>query len=146
MQLSGDSSATVGQLAKLQVTVIDTKTKQPVTNVALRIKTADLEGGSVLFAYKGLPDSAGKIAWQQQFFDGAPHTVEVEVMPQSVSTRQFQPFQVAQNIAVEGIAPPLFGRLISLAYMTGIVGIGLLLGLWLQRRRTQQSKTTYLEV
>ncbi len=144
MQLSGDSSATVGQLAKLQVNVIDTKTKQPVTDVALRIKTSDLEGGWVLFAYQGLPDSAGKIAWQQQFFDGAPHHVEVEVIPQAVSTRQFQPFQVAQNIPVEGIAPPLFVRLISLAYMTGIVGIGLLLGLWLQQRRIQPSKPTYL--
>jgi len=144
LQLSGDSSATVGQLAKLQVNVIDTKTKQPVTDVALRIKTADLEGGWVLFAYQGLPDSAGKIAWQQQFFDGAPHNVEVEVIPQSVSTRQFQPFQVAQNIPVEGIAPPLFVRLISLAYMTGIVGIGLLLGLCLQQRRIQPSKPTYL--
>ncbi|WP_223257263.1 hypothetical protein [Phormidesmis priestleyi] len=142
MQLSGDSSATVGQLAKLQVGVIDVKTKQPVTDVALRIKTTQLENNWVAFAYQGIPDSTGKLAWQQQFFDGAPHNIEVEVAPQPTSTRRFQPFQVAQNIPVEGVAPPLVVRLISLAYMTGIVGVGLLLGLWLQRRRTQQSPPT----
>ena len=140
MQLSGDSSAIVGQLAKLQVGVIDVKTKQPITDVALRIKTTQLENNWVAFAYQGIPDSTGKLAWQQQFFDGAPHNIEVEVAPQSIAARQFQPFQVAQNIPVEGVAPPLFVRLISLTYMTGIVGVGLLLGLWLQRRRTQQSR------
>lgn len=143
MQIFGDHSATVGQLAKLQVGVIDTETKQPVTDVVLRIKTTQLENNWVAFAYQGISDSTGKFAWQQQFFDGALHNIEAEVVPQLGSKRQFQSFQVAQNISVEGVAPPLFVRLISLTYMTGIVVIGLLLGLWLQRRQIQQLRPTW---
>ena len=142
MQLSGDTSATVGQLANFQVSVVDAKTRQPITDVVLKLTTTQLENNWVAFAYQGTPNSAGKLAWQQGFFDGAPHSIEVEVAPQANSVRQFQPFQVGQGIPVEGIAPPLLVRLISLTYMTGIVGIGLLLGLWLQRRRTRQTTPT----
>jgi hypothetical protein len=137
VELSGASSATVGQLAKLQVSVVDAKNRQPVTDVLVRVKTTPLEDNWVAFAYKGVPDRNGTFAWQQQFFDGAPHHIEVEVAPQPKAARQFKPLQVAQNIAVEGIAPPLQVRLITLFYFTGLVGLGLLLGLALQRRRTQ---------
>lgn len=135
MQLSGDISATVGQPAQLQVSVVDAKTRQPVTDVVLKVTTTQLENNWVAFAYQGTPDSTGKLAWQQEFFDGAPHSIEVEIAPQATSKRQFQPFQVAQDIPVEGIAPPLSVRLISLAYFTGIVAVGLLLGLGIQQRR-----------
>ncbi len=143
MRLSGDVTATVGQLADLQVSLIDTKTQQPVTDVALKVTATQLENNWVSFAYQGTPDSAGKLAWQQEFFDGAPHSIEVEVAPQASSKRQFQPFQVAQEIDVEGVAPPLFIRFVSLVYLTGFVAVGLLLGLWLQRQRTQRSRTTW---
>lgn len=139
MRLSGDTSAVVGQPAKLEVSVVDTKTQQPITDVVLKVTTTQLENSWVAFAYQGTPDSTGKLAWQQEFFDGAPHSVDVEISPQVGSTRSFKPFQVAQDVSVEGVAPPLFVRLISLAYFTGVVAIGLLLGLWLQRRRNQQS-------
>ena len=143
MRLSGDTTATVGQPADFQVSVVDSKTQQPVIDVVLQVTTTQLEKNWVAFAYQGTPDRAGKLAWQQGFFDGAPHSIAVEVAPQANSNRQFQPFQVAEDISVEGVAPPLFVRLISLAYMTGIVGVGLLLGLWLQRRRSQQSGLTW---
>jgi hypothetical protein len=136
LQLSGDASATVGQLAKLQVKVSDIKTKQPVTDVVLKVTTTQLEKNWVAFAYEGSPDSTGKLAWQQQFFDGAPHRIKAEIVPQSITKRQFQPFQVGQDISVEGVAPPLSVRLISLTYFTGIVGMGLLLGLKLRWQRS----------
>lgn len=142
MQLLGDASATVGQLAQLQVSVSDTKTRQPVTDVVLKVTTTQLENNWVTFAYEGTPDSTGKLAWQQEFFDGAPHSIAVEVAPQANATRQFQPFQVAQNIPVEGVAPPMPIRLIGLTYFTGIVVVGLLLGLGLQHRRTQHARLT----
>ncbi|NJR52954.1 MAG: hypothetical protein HC780_28740 [Leptolyngbyaceae cyanobacterium CSU_1_3] len=129
LQLSGDPSATVGQLAQFQVNVTETQTRQPVSNVRLKVTATQLENNWVTFAYEGIPDRTGKLAWQQQFFDGAPHKIEVEVAPQANATQQFQPFQVAQTIPVEGVAPPLPVRLISLTYFTGIVGVGLLLGL-----------------
>jgi hypothetical protein len=142
VELSGDSSAMVGQPAKLQVSVKDAKTNQPVTDVSLKVTTTQLENSWVAFAYQGIPDRNGTFAWQQQFFDGAPHRIEVEVAPQAKANRQFKPFQVAQNLSVEGVAPPLQVRLISLAYLTGLVGLGLLLGLGLQRRRTQSLRLT----
>ncbi|MEH1884029.1 hypothetical protein [Nostoc sp.] len=143
MQLSGDKSATVGQPAKLQVSVSDPKTSQPVTDVVLKVTTTQLENNWVAFAYEGTPDSNGKLAWEQEFFDGAPHSVVVEVAPQAKAKEQFQPFQVAENIPVEGVAPPMAVRLISLTYFTGIVVIGLLLGLWLRHRQTPRTGLTW---
>jgi hypothetical protein len=139
MQLSGDPSATVGQLAKFQVSVSDPKTRQPITDVVLKVTTTQLENNWVAFAYEGTPDSTGRFVWQQEFFDGAPHSIAVEVAPQANAVRQFQPFQVAQNIPVEGVAPPMHVRLISLTYFTGIVIVGLLLGLGLRQRQTQRT-------
>ena len=133
-RLSGDVNATVGKAANLQVKVIDTKTNQPVTDVLLNIKVTQLENNWIAFAYKGVPDATGKLVWQQQFFDGAPHKVEVEVSPETNAARQFPPFQVLQTIEVEGVAPPLSVRLTVLAYFTGIVVAGMAIGFGLQRR------------
>lgn len=134
VRLSGDVSATVGTTANLQIQVTDTKTNQPVTDVLLNIKTIQLENDWIAFAYKGAPDAAGKLLWQEQFFDGAPHKVEVEVSPQPNAARQFPPLQVSQTIEVEGVAPPLSVRLTVLAYFTGIVVTGMAIGCGLQRR------------
>ncbi|AVH71355.1 hypothetical protein [Nostoc sp. 'Lobaria pulmonaria (5183) cyanobiont'] len=143
MQLSGDEGATVGQPARLQVSVSDPKTSQPVTDVVFKVTTTQLENNWLAFAYQGTPDSNGKLAWEQEFFDGAPHSIVVEVAPLANATRQFQPFQVAENIPVEGVAPPMSVRLISLTYFTGIVVIGLLLGLWLRHRQTPRTGLTW---
>ncbi len=134
VRLSGDVSARVGTTANLQVQVTDTKTNQPVTDVLLNIKVTPAEDEWIAFGYKGAPDAAGKLVWQEQFFDGAPHKVEVEVSPQLNTARQFPPFQVSQTIEVEGVAPPLSVRLTVLAYLTGIVVAGMAIGFGLQRR------------
>ncbi|MDZ8055580.1 MAG: hypothetical protein RMX68_004670 [Aulosira sp. ZfuVER01] len=132
-QLLGDDSATVGKPAALQVKIIDEKTNQPVQDVLLNIKTTQLEDGWVAFAHKDVPNSTGQFAWEQQFFDGAPHKLEVEIAPQPNASRQFTPFQVQKQIDVEGVAPPFSVRFISLAYMTAFVIVGLLIGLQLKR-------------
>jgi hypothetical protein len=134
VQLSGDEGTTVGTAANLQAKVIDTQTNQPVTDVNLKIKTTQIEDSWVAFAYQGVPDATGQLSWQQGFFDGAPHNIEVEVSPQPNSTRKFQPFWVRREIEVEGVAPPLLVRLISLAYFSAIALFGLVLGLWLRKR------------
>jgi hypothetical protein len=131
VQLSGDNSAVVGQLAKLQASVVDTQTGQPATDVRLKITAMQLESSWVTFAYEGIPDATGQLAWQQQFFDGAPHRIQVEAV--AAGTRQFQPIQVAKTLEVEGVAPPLSVRITGLAYLTGIVLVGLLIGLKLRR-------------
>ncbi len=139
VRLLGDQNAVVGKLASFQVSVTDAKTQQPVTDVMVKVKATQLENGWISFAHDGTTDVTGKLQWQEQFFDGAPHQIDVEVAPQPNSVRQFQPFQVAQTLEVEGVAPPLRVRLVTLVYMTGIVAIGLLLGLKLQQKRLYQT-------
>jgi hypothetical protein len=133
-RISGDVQATVGQPAKLAVQVIDTTTGQPATDVMLNIKATPAEDKWVAFAYQGMTDAKGQLTWEQQFFDGAPHKIEVEVSPQPQATRQFSPLRVAKSIEVEGVAPPLQVRLIVLAYFTSIIVVGLVIGLNLRRR------------
>ena len=141
VKLLGDITATVGKLATFQLQIIDTKTKQPSTDVQFNIKVTQLEDKWITFAYQGIPDAAGKIAWQQQFFDGAPHQIEVEILPKNNSKRQFSPFLVSQEIEVAGVAPPLFVRLIVLGYLTSIILLGLILGMWWQRHRLLVTKS-----
>lgn len=135
VRLSGDASATVGQLATQTVQVMDAATKQPIRDVLLNVQTIALEHNELVFAYQGMPNAEGKLTWQAQFFDGAPHQVSVEIQPQVNSQRQFQPFKIADEVQVEAIAPPLHTRLITLSYFTAMFVLGLLLGLWRQRSR-----------
>lgn len=136
ISLDGDKNATVGKLANLALQVKDAATGQPITNVALQVKAIATEHNLTVFDYKGIPDEQGKLTWQEQFFDGSPHTIEVEATPLSGSSRQFAPVKVAQEVEVEAIAPPIYIRLIGLFYFTAFVGIGMAIGLLIQRRRT----------
>jgi hypothetical protein len=133
-EIIGDVSATVGQPAKLAVQVTDPTTGQPATDVLLKIKTTPAEDEWVAFAYEGVPDAKGQLTWEQQFFDGAPHKVEVEILPQPQARQQFSPLRIAQNIEVEGVAPPLHSRLLVLAYFTSLIVLGLVIGLKLRHR------------
>ncbi|OKH50274.1 hypothetical protein NIES2101_19805 [Calothrix sp. HK-06] len=139
VRLQGDKQATVGKLASYTVQAIDTATQQPVKDVAFQVKAIDLEDNLPMFSYKAISDTNGQLTWQEQFFDGAPHKIEVEVTPANASSRQFQPLKVEKEVEVEGIAPPLYTRFISLFYFTSIVGIGMAIGLWLQHKRIQKA-------
>ena len=130
-RIIGDSETTVGQLAKLGVQVVDTTTGKPASDVILNIKTTPAGEEWVAFAYQGMPDNQGKLMWEQQFFDGAPHKFTVEVSPQS-QQRQFSSLRIAQEIDVQGVAPPLQSRLIVLAYLTSFIVLGLVLGIKLK--------------
>ncbi|HEY9675614.1 MAG TPA: hypothetical protein V6D11_29495 [Waterburya sp.] len=133
-RILGDVEATVGQPVKLSVQAIDTQTGQPLTDAIVTIKATQTENEWVTFAYQGVMDAKGQLTWEQQFFDGAPHNVTVDISPQPQAQRQFSPLRVAQDIEVKGVAPPLFGRLIVLAYLTSIIVLGLVIGLQLRRR------------
>ncbi|WP_198013588.1 hypothetical protein [Crinalium epipsammum] len=135
VQWLGDDSTHVGQLAVMGVQLTDPKTGIAVKDVDLKIKATQMEHDQTVFVYQGLSDVNGKLIWQQQFFDGASHQVEVEVSPKRSAINKFQPFTFSKEIEVEGIAPPLMSRLISLGYFTAILVVGLLLGLWLRGDR-----------
>jgi hypothetical protein len=142
MQISGDAHAVVGEPAKWQVRVINAQTQQPVSDVQLNITATQLENHWIALNYVSSPDASGQIIWQQQFFDGAPHKVEAEVAPLPNSARQFKPFKVAQTIEVEGVAPPLQVRLITLTYFSGIVAIAFLIGFQLRLMLFRQGHRT----
>jgi hypothetical protein len=133
-RIVGDVKATVGQPANLAVQVIDPKTNQPVTDVIFNIKATQAENKWVAFAYQGATDPKGQFIWKQQFFDGAPHQIEVEILPQPQAIRQFSPLLVKKEIEVEAVAPPLSIRLIALAYFTSFIVLGLVVGLQLKRK------------
>lgn len=137
LELTGDTQTAVGQTASFQAKLTDSQTAQPISDAIFEIKSTQLENNWVAFAYQGVSDMKGTLAWREQLFDGAPHSIEVKVSPKPDSKVQFQPFQVTREIDVEGITPPLLVRLIGLFYFTGVLALGLVAGLWLQRRHLQ---------
>ncbi|MEA5579598.1 hypothetical protein [Anabaena sp. UHCC 0451] len=140
IEVLGDKNATVGKLANLAVEVKDSNTGEPIKDAVLKVKAIALEDNLTVFAYQGFPNEKGQLIWKEQFFDGAPHKVEIEATPLQNSPRQFSPVKVAQLVEVEGISPPISTRLISLFYFTAIVGIGMAIGLLIQQRRQPQPK------
>ncbi len=133
LRLAGNDHTTVGKLANFTAQVIDTQTGKPATDVLFSVKATQMEHDWITFAYLGTPDTTGKLVWKQQFFDGAPYKVDVEVSPQPTAVHQFSPFRVSKDIDVEPVAPPVTVRFTSLAYFTSIVVAGLLLGLGWRR-------------
>ncbi len=133
VQISGDNHATVGEVANFQVAAIDPKTNRALTDVVFKLKTTQLENNWVAFAYQGTPDATGKLKWQQHFFDGAPHQLEVEVIPNSANT-QFKPVVATEEIEVAAVETPLLTRLTSFSYLIGTVIVGLAIGLITRQR------------
>jgi hypothetical protein len=129
IRLSGDQQATVGQLANQTIQVVSSKTGSPEANVVVNVKSIALEDNKQMFAYQGRTNDQGKLAWNEQFFDGAPHQVVAEVTPSNGTA-----LQVSHEIEVEGIEPPLYIRFISLGYYTGVFALSLLIGIWLHQR------------
>ncbi|QLE56932.1 hypothetical protein [Nostoc sp. TCL26-01] len=135
IRLDGDKNATVGKLANFAVQVKDTQTGQPIKDVALQVQAIALEHDLTIFTYKGITNQAGQLTWQEQFFDGSLHKIEVAVNPLPGSNQQVTPLKAAQKVEVTGIAPPMYTRIISLFYFTALVGIGMAIGLFIQHRQ-----------
>jgi hypothetical protein len=127
-EVSGETSATVGQPANLFVKIKNPQTQQPITDVRVNLKVSSEESGWIAFAADLIPDARGIVQWQEQFFDGAPHRVEATIAPLAKRSQVFQPFQITQTVDVEGVAPPLLVRLISLLYFVAILSVGFFLG------------------
>ncbi len=132
LELLGDTQAVVGNLATFGVKVSNPTTGEAITEVDVSIQSVALESDAVMFAYQGTPDPVGKLIWKEQFFDGAPHQVRATVTPFDESSESLQ---VAQEIDVQGIAPPLLVRFISLFYFTLIFIVGLIAGFWGKRHK-----------
>jgi flagellar basal body-associated protein FliL len=135
VELLGDTQTVVGNLATKTVQVTNPTTGKPRADVQVSVQSVALENNALMFAYQGTPDTTGKLTWQEQFFDGAPHSVTVKVTPLENSSGQFTPLKISQEIEVKAIAPPLLRRLISLLYFTLIFVVGLIAGLGGRRRQ-----------
>ncbi len=133
VELLGDNQAVVGNLATLGVKVSNPTTGEAITDVKVNLKSVALESDAVMFAYQGIPDQTGKLIWKEQFFDGASHQVTATV---TALEKPSELLEVAQKIDVEGIAPPLSVRFISLFYFTLIFIVGLIGGFWVRRAKT----------
>ncbi len=133
VELSGDTQAVVGKLANQTVKISNPITGEPITDVQVSLQSVALESDALIFAYQATPDSNGQFTWEEQFFDGAPHSVTATVMPLDDSSQEFTPVKVSHEIEVEGIAPPLSVRFISLLYFTLIFVVGLSAGFWMRK-------------
>ncbi|MGL5034100.1 MAG: hypothetical protein ACRC6M_09905, partial [Microcystaceae cyanobacterium] len=92
------------------------------------------EHEQITFAIKGRTDAEGKFQWQQQFFDGSPHQLTVNLLSSPANSQKS--LQVEKAIAVEGLEPPLIRRIISLGYMILVLIIGFSCGFglnWLRQ-------------
>ncbi|MBR8828392.1 MAG: hypothetical protein DSM107014_10925 [Gomphosphaeria aponina SAG 52.96 = DSM 107014] len=126
LEILGDTKAVVGKLATQTVKITNPSTGEPITDVQINLQSVANESNGLMFAYQAMPDLNGQFTWKEQFFDGAPHIITANVMQ----------LQVSHEIEVEGIAPPLSVRLISLLYFTLIFVVGLSAGFW-GKRNTQ---------
>ena len=141
LAITGDKSATVGKIANFQVKAVDAKTNKPVAgNVSIQTINTENADKWTAFGYQGALNSNGQLAWQSGLFDGSGHQVNVEFTPAAVG-QQGTTVKVAQPVDVEGVAPPLYVRLISLGYMTGIVASAFLVAFWLRRRQDSRLET-----
>jgi hypothetical protein len=140
VELSGDNQAVVGKLATQTVTITSPTTGEPITDVQISLQSVALESDALMFAYQTTPNPNGQFTWEEQFFDGAPHSVTATVMPLDDSSQQFTPVKVSHEVEVEGIAPPLSVRFISLLYFTLIFVVGLSTGFSI--RKSQSGSNT----
>ncbi|MGF1603901.1 MAG: hypothetical protein ACFCU8_18160 [Thermosynechococcaceae cyanobacterium] len=124
--------ATVGQATPLVITVTDAS-NNPIDNAVLSINTQIAGYGTSVMSFGAQSNSDGEFSWRQQFFDGAPHRIVVDVAPAPGSEPEFEPFTLAKTIDVTGIAPPVATRLITLAYFTAVLGLGTAVGYGLRR-------------
>ncbi len=142
LAITGDTSATVGKTANFQIQAVDAKTNRPVAGtVSIQTINTEKEDKWTAFGYQGEIDPSGKLAWQSGLFDGSRHQVNVEFTPTTVAGQTTKPIKVSQPVEVEGVAPPLSVRLISLGYMTGIVASAFLVAFWWRRRQHDGLKT-----
>ena len=132
IRLSGDQQAIVGQLASQTIQVVNAKTGNPEADIIVNVEAIALEDNKQMFAYYGRTNNQGNLTWKEQFFDGAPHQVVAEIAPPNSLT-----LRVSHEVEVEGIAPPLYIRFISLSYYTGIFVLSLLAGVWLHRQSSR---------
>ncbi len=129
IHLTGDREATVGQVTTQTVEILNAKTGKPEAQLRVKTTTVALADHQPIFAYQGNTDKNGQMTWKQQFFDGAPHQVIAEVTASDGAV-----LQASHNVNVDGIEPPLYIRLISLGYYTGLFFLSLWLGIGLHRR------------
>ncbi len=136
LAITGDDSATVGKTANFQVRAVDAKTDRSIAGtVSIHTINTEKEDKWTAFGYQGEIGSSGQLFWQSGLFDGSGHQVNVEFTPAAVAGQQSTPIKVALPVEVAGVAPPLYVRLISLGYMTGIVASAFLVTFWWRRRQ-----------
>ncbi|MBE9156459.1 hypothetical protein IQ265_06395 [Nodosilinea sp. LEGE 06152] len=128
VEMLGETAAVVGRPSTQRVHV------KGNSNITLKISAVGLEHNQPIFAYETAPKTAGEFTWKQQFFDGGPHRVTVDVAPARDTSLRFEPFSVGQEIHVEGISPPLLVRLIGLVYYTSLFVAALAAGYFIHRR------------
>ncbi|MGB3493230.1 MAG: hypothetical protein WBA57_10915 [Elainellaceae cyanobacterium] len=132
-EIDDQAIATVGQMIPLVVSVADAS-GNAFENAVLDVEVRSVEYGRAVTNFTTQTNTEGEFTWQQQFFDGAPHQIIVNVAPAPDAEGEFTPFTLAKTIDVNGVAPPVSTRMISLSYFTLFLAMGMGTGYWLKQR------------
>lgn len=132
-EIDNQAIATVGQTIPLVVSVADAS-GNAFDNAMLDVEVRSVEYGRAVTNFTAQTDIEGEFTWEQQLFDGAPHQIIVDVAPAPDADGEFIPFTLSKTIDVNGVAPPVSTRMISLSYFTLVLAMGMGTGYWLKQR------------
>lgn len=133
LELTPHTSAT-GRLTEIQGAVTDPHSGQPVPNAQITLAMIHAEDGIQVFRTL-LPAPGGEFNWRHQFWDGAPHYLEIQVTP-GPGGSAFTPLTRRVAVDVEGAAPPAAVKVKLMAWLLGVMTLGMLGGYrWGLRQR-----------
>lgn len=121
------AAARVGDVAYLVGEI--TNNGRPVPGAKLQLSLEHLEDHSTVFATSSTAGAEAWV-WGQQFFDGAPHRVELKAL-----MADGEELTAVMNVDVEGLSPPGLVILRALLVLLAIVAAGMALGYWLAIKR-----------
>jgi hypothetical protein len=116
-----EQKAKVGQLVTLRGSL--RQQGQLLPNQKVRISFFHLEDEVVNFQTE-FSTRSGEFVWRQQFFDGAPHRVEVVFTAEEGGPER----ACHMNIEVEAVQPPLEVILRSLLFLVSVVAFFMAVG------------------
>lgn len=119
-------SPRVGQLAELAATARDASGAAVASRFQLRFR--QLEHDVEVFSTElSAPD--GQLAWKGQFFDGAPHRVELIATP--LAAAGGEPVTAMLETEVEAVAPPFSASAKAFVLLMAIAALAMAFGFWL---------------
>jgi len=123
---STPAQGTVGKQVRFDIVLTkDGEVYAEATELSLELY--HIEDGKPIFK-TALLTPTGETSQQLQFFDGAPHRVMITAHPAHPDRAAEKPLQAVFEMEVNGIHPPLGVKLRTLALLTSVLTVGMVVG------------------